>query len=43
MVKNVKLGREICIQLKIDEVETKCGVQHKITIKCVTNEQKDFY
>ena len=25
-VKNIKLGREICFQLKIDKVETKCAV-----------------
>ena len=26
-VKNTKLGREILIYLKIDEVKTKCGVE----------------
>ena len=28
-VKNTKLGREICILLKIDLVKTKCGVRHR--------------
>ena len=36
-VKKAKLGREICIQLKIDKVEeTKCCVRKIITIICVT-------
>ena len=42
MVKNAKLGREICILLKIDQVETKYGVRLIITITCVTYVQKDF-
>ena len=43
MVKNAKLGREICIQLKINKVETKCGEHQMITIICVTNAQKNFW
>ena len=41
-VKNVKLGRNIYIKLKIDWVETKRGVWQIITIICVTYVQKDF-
>ena len=41
-VKNAKLGREICIQLKIDCVETKCAVLQITTIICVTHVQKNF-
>ena len=41
-VKNVKLERDICIELKIDWVETKRGVLQIITIVCVTYVQKDF-
>ena len=41
-VKNAKLGREICIQLKINLVETKGGVRWLITIICVTYVQKDL-
>ena len=41
-VKNSKLGKEICIQLKIYLVETKCVVRWLITIICVTYVQKDF-
>ena len=33
-VKSVKLGREICIELKIENVETKCGVQQIIMYMC---------
>ena len=33
---------EICIQMKIDVVETKFGVWQVITIICVTFVQKDF-
>ena len=40
-VKNVKLGREICILLKIDYVEAKCGVLQIITIICVTHVQQN--
>ena len=43
MVKITKLGREICISLKIDYVETKCGARQIITNICVTYMQKDFY
>ena len=39
---NAKLGREICMLLKIDKVETKCGVQQIFAIICVTYVQKDF-
>ena len=41
-VKNTKFGREIYILLKINLMETKCGVQWLITIICVTYVQKDF-
>ena len=41
-VKNAELGREICIQLKIDKVKTKCGVRQIITMIRVTHVQKDF-
>ena len=41
-VKNVKLGRKICVLLKIDQVETKCSVRQIITIICVTYVQKNF-
>ena len=41
-VKNAKLGRAICILLEIDQLEAKCGLRQKITIKCVTYVQKDF-
>ena len=40
--KNAKLGREICTYLKIDSVETNCGVRQVITIICVVYVQKDF-
>ena len=41
-VKNpAKLEREICIELKIDYVETKCAVL-QIIITCVTHMQKNF-
>ena len=40
--KNIILGREICIELKIDWVEMKPGVRQMITIACVTYVQKDF-
>ena len=40
--KNAKLGREICIKLKIDKVGTKCGVRQMITITCFTYVQKEF-
>ena len=43
MVKNVKLGKEICIELKIDWVETKRGVRQIITIVCVTYAQNNFW
>ena len=36
MIENTKFVREICISLKIDLVETKCGEQCLITIICVT-------
>ena len=36
IVKNAKLGKEIFIQLKIDQAETKCGVRKIITVTCVT-------
>ena len=42
MVKNAKLGREICIWSKISKVETKYGVWQVITIIWVTYVQKDF-
>ena len=42
-VKNVKLGREICVELKINLVETKCGVRWLNTIISVTYVEKDFY
>ena len=35
-VKKCKIGKEICIQLQLDWVETKCGVWQIITIICVT-------
>ena len=41
-VENAKLGREICLKLKIDKVETKCGVCQIITIICVTYVQKNL-
>ena len=41
--KTVKLGREICISLKIDEEDTKCCVWLIITIICVTNCAKGFF
>ena len=41
-VKNAKLEREIFIQLKINEAQTKCGVWKIITVTCVTYVQKDF-
>ena len=41
-VKNVKLEREICIELTIDCVEPKRGVRQIITIICGTYMQKDF-
>ena len=34
--KHAKLDREICIELIIDQVETKCGVLQISTIICVT-------
>ena len=40
-VNNTKLGREICIQLKIDQVEMNCGVRQIFTIICVTYVQKN--
>ena len=40
--KHAKLGREICIQLKIYEAEMKCGVRQIITVICDPNVQKDF-
>ena len=42
MVKTVKLGREIYMELKINWVETKHGVRQIITIVYVTYVQKDF-
>ena len=42
MVKIRKISKGNCMQLKIDEVETKCGVRKIITITCVTCVQKDF-
>ena len=42
MVKIAKLGREICVLLKIDDVETKCDVLQTIVITCVSFVQKDF-
>ena len=40
--KNVKIGREICIEMKIDLVETEYGVLWLILILCVIFVQKDF-
>ena len=42
MVKNAKSGREICIYLKIDQVETKYAMLQIITIICVTHVEKNF-
>ena len=42
MVKNTKFGKEICINLKMDCVETTCGVLQIFAIVCVTYVQKDF-
>ena len=41
-VKNAKFGRGICIQLKIDLLETKWGARWLIAIICVTYVQKGF-
>ena len=41
-VKKAKMGREICILLKIDLVESKCAVLQIITIICVTQVQNIF-
>ena len=41
-VKTQNLKGKICNQLKIDYVETKCGVRQVFTIICVTYVQKDF-
>ena len=41
-VKTATLGREICIQLEIDLVKTKCGVRQVIAMIRGTNLQKDF-
>ena len=35
-VKNAKLGREICTELKINYAETKYSVRQIITVICVT-------
>ena len=40
--KPAKLGREICMLPKIDQVETKYGVWKIITVICVTYMQKNF-
>ena len=42
MVKTAKLGREICIQLKIELVETKCCVLQIITIILFSYVQNHF-
>ena len=39
MVTRIKFGREICIQVKIDKVETKFGVRQILTITCA----KEFF
>ena len=41
-VKEAKLGREICIQLKIGLVETKCVARQVITIIWIPYVRKDF-
>ena len=40
--KNAKLGRKICIYLKIKWVETKWSVRQIITIMCAITVQKNF-
>ena len=42
MVKHAKFGREIFIQLKINQAEMKCDVRKIIIVTCVTYVQKDF-
>ena len=41
-VKDAKFGKEIFIKLKIDQAETKYGMQKIITVICVTYVQKYF-
>ena len=36
------MGIEIFMYLKIDKVDTNCGVRQIITIVCATYVQKDF-